>query len=62
MGSLALTCGCYEDGYAEFEWDSWLDNTPQPLLGVNPRASIKKVPFFVQSLVEKPCEHPTLKR
>jgi len=60
MGSLALTCGCYEDGYAEFEWDSWLDNTPQPLLGVNPRASIKKVPLL-QNLVYAPHDHLGLK-
>ena len=27
--SLALTCGCYEDVYAEFEWDNFLDSTTQ---------------------------------
>ena len=35
MSSLALTCGCYEDVCAEFEWDNYLDNTPQPREAVN---------------------------
>jgi len=32
---LALTCGCYEDMYAEFEWDNFLDNSTQLLEAVN---------------------------
>ena len=35
LSSLALTCGRYDDMYTEFEWDSCLDNTTQPLLAVN---------------------------
>jgi hypothetical protein len=31
VSGLTLTCGCYEDVYAEFEWDNFLDNSTDRL-------------------------------
>jgi hypothetical protein len=43
MSGLALTCGCYDDVYAEFDWDSCLDTSTQAREGVNLSVDAERV-------------------